>query len=79
MSIFEEYGAFNDLPVNISTVYIFCSFQISLADIVLYSTIDFLTLKDQVAKFPKIAANAKKVEADKNIAKYLKERPVTSR
>ena len=51
------------------------SFQLSLADVTIYSVIEFFDMKGLLEKFPKITANMKQVEANKNIAKYLKERP----
>ena len=47
----------------------------SLADVAIHGYLDFMKLTDCLEKFPKIAASFKKVEANKNIAKYLKERP----
>ena len=54
-------------------------FQLSLADISIHVFTDFLQLKDKLDKFPGITACIKKVEENKNIAKWLKERPVTER
>ena len=50
-------------------------FQLSIADIALYAVLEYWRMKDSLEDYPKIAAVLKKVEEDKNIAKYLKERP----
>ena len=54
-------------------------FQLSMADTSIHAFIDTFVLKDKLDKCPRIAACIKKVEENKNIAKWLKERPVTER
>ena len=50
-------------------------FQLSVADLAIYATLEFWRFKDSLDKYPKIAQVFKKVEENKNVAKYLKERP----
>ena len=52
-------------------------FQLTWADCAIFATVDSLNLRDACEKFPKVVACVKKVEANKNIAKWIKERPVT--
>ena len=49
------------------------SFQLSVADLAIYAHIEFWRFKDCLDKYPKIAAVMKKVEENKNVAKYLKD------
>lgn len=55
--------------------------SITLADTAIFSTIEMFQLKDKIDSFkcPRVSAVIKKLEANKNIAKYLKDRPVTER
>lgn len=53
--------------------------SLTLADTTIQSHIEMFQLRDQISKFAKITACIKKVEENKNIAKYLKDRPVTER
>ena len=53
------------------------SSSLSLADCYIHATVDTLGLKVLLEKFPKVAACVKRVEENENIAKWLKERPVT--
>ena len=49
-------------------------FQLSIADLALYCHLNFWRLEDAAKGCPKILGALKKVEENKNLAKYLKER-----
>ena len=51
--------------------------SLSLADCCIHAVVEFLRLRDHLEKFPKVAASMSRVEENENIAKWLKERPVT--
>ena len=51
--------------------------SLSLADCCIHAIVDFLRLRNKLGKFSKVAASMKRVEENANIAKWLKERPVT--
>ena len=55
----------------------FIFFQLSVADLTLHVFLEFLGLQFMFDKFPKVAASYKKVEANENIVKWLKERPAS--
>ena len=58
------------------SIYLSCFFfQLTVADLTLRGYLEFLGLQFLFDKFPKVAASCKKVEENKNIAKWLKERP----
>ena len=66
---------------NESRLYLFgmlSLLQISIADVAIYTLIEFFKLKDNLGSYPKIAASNKKVEENRNIAKYLRERPAAA-
>ena len=58
---------------------IYFLFQLSVADIAIHVFSDMLGIRDELKKCKKLAAVIKRVEENKNIAKWLKERPVTER
>ena len=51
--------------------------SLSLADCCIHAEVDFLHQTDKLEKLPKIAECMKRVEENENIAKWLKERPIT--
>ena len=51
--------------------------SLSLADCCIHAVVEFLRLRDHLEKFPKVAASMSRLEENKHIAKWLKERPVT--
>ena len=59
----------------ISVFIKFSFFQLSVADFNTYNYIEFFGIEYLLDKFPKVAESCKQVKADKNIAKYLQERP----
>ena len=51
--------------------------SLSLADCCIHSVVEFFRIQNKLDKFPLVAASMKRMEENKNIAKWLKERPVT--
>ena len=49
-----------------------------MADCAIHAAVAILSLTAALDKFPKIAACMKKLEANKNVTKWLKERPETA-